>query len=54
MMAALIVGEIGGFAVLLARFVVGQSAAWHTGAMDPVTALRQIAYYKDRSRRPDG
>ena len=22
----------------------------HTGAMDPVVALRQIAYYKDRAR----
>src|SRR6201996_5559260 len=36
-----------------AGFIVGHllQRSRHTGAMDPVTALRQIAYYKDRSRQ---
>src|SRR6201987_4096820 len=36
-----------------AGFIVGHllQRSRHTGAMDPVTALRQIAYYKDRSRK---
>ena len=52
-MALLITGAMGGFAVLLAGFVVQQlmRRARHTGAMDPVIALRQIAYYKDRDRQ---
>ena len=50
MMALLIVGEMGGFAVIFAGFVRPVCAGEHTG-MDPVAALRKIVYYKDRDRQ---
>ncbi len=50
----LIAGEIGGFAATR-RFVVGQFCAgrahWSHGSG---TALRQIAYYKDRAATTPG